>query len=112
MIRRPPRSTLFPYTTLFRSVVAGAAQVHQRAERLGERRRDTARQAQPPVGATGGIALTRGRAAAGETREGCFQRAPHCLHNGFGRGGIATTPSSGGAAATATRAVGPPHPHP
>src|SRR5256885_9055718 len=25
MIRRPPRSTLFPYTTLFRSVVAVAA---------------------------------------------------------------------------------------
>src|SRR3712207_7055850 len=25
MIRRPPRSTLFPYTTLFRSVPAGAA---------------------------------------------------------------------------------------
>src|SRR2546426_1507347 len=24
MIRRPPRSTLFPYTTLFRSVLAGA----------------------------------------------------------------------------------------
>src|SRR3712207_9245755 len=24
MIRRPPRSTLFPYTTLFRSVPAGA----------------------------------------------------------------------------------------
>src|SRR5256885_8452448 len=24
MIRRPPRSTLFPYTTLFRSAVAGA----------------------------------------------------------------------------------------
>src|SRR2546422_5158304 len=23
MIRRPPRSTLFPYTTLFRSIVAG-----------------------------------------------------------------------------------------
>src|SRR5690348_7146412 len=27
MIRRPPRSTLFPYTTLFRSVVVGARQV-------------------------------------------------------------------------------------
>src|SRR2546425_8274189 len=26
MIRRPPRSTLFPYTTLFRSLVAAAAQ--------------------------------------------------------------------------------------
>src|SRR5260221_11567983 len=25
MIRRPPRSTLFPYTTLFRSEVAGVA---------------------------------------------------------------------------------------
>src|SRR2546430_3687302 len=30
MIRRPPRSTLFPYTTLFRSVAAGA--VHRQAE--------------------------------------------------------------------------------
>src|SRR3712207_7442211 len=25
MIRRPPRSTLFPYTTLFRSIIAGVA---------------------------------------------------------------------------------------
>src|SRR3712207_7957064 len=31
MIRRPPRSTLFPYTTLFRSVEGFAARVaHQR----------------------------------------------------------------------------------
>src|SRR5690348_17764691 len=38
MIRRPPRSTLFPYTTLFRSLVAGShaeavglpVQAHQR----------------------------------------------------------------------------------
>src|SRR3712207_8756461 len=27
MIRRPPRSTLFPYTTLFRSVVAAFGQI-------------------------------------------------------------------------------------
>jgi len=27
MIRRPPRSTLFPYTTLFRSIVRGPAKV-------------------------------------------------------------------------------------
>src|SRR5437016_11004174 len=33
MIRRPPRSTLFPYTTLFRSVIARVAQV-QEAEHL------------------------------------------------------------------------------
>src|SRR2546426_4665412 len=32
MIRRPPRSTLFPYTTLFRSWQRGGA---ARAERLG-----------------------------------------------------------------------------
>src|SRR2546422_6906250 len=34
MIRRPPRSTLFPYTTLFRSV-GGPPRVGQ--ERVGER---------------------------------------------------------------------------
>src|SRR3712207_8199747 len=33
MIRRPPRSTLFPYTTLFRSVLAHADLVHQRSQR-------------------------------------------------------------------------------
>src|SRR5260370_11141206 len=32
MIRRPPRSTLFPYTTLFRSV---KMRLEQRAQRLG-----------------------------------------------------------------------------
>src|SRR3712207_8387971 len=31
MIRRPPRSTLFPYTTLFRSVLLG---LHDRADPL------------------------------------------------------------------------------
>src|SRR3712207_8330550 len=30
MIRRPPRSTLFPYTTLFRSAPAGASAVPRR----------------------------------------------------------------------------------
>src|SRR5260221_8853258 len=33
MIRRPPRSTLFPYTTLFRSV--GIEAVHEPAEQHG-----------------------------------------------------------------------------
>src|SRR5258708_29122699 len=37
MIRRPPRSTLFPYTTLFRSACAGACR-----RRLGERSRASA----------------------------------------------------------------------
>src|SRR5256885_6156628 len=38
MIRRPPRSTLFPYTTLFRSV-GGAARVGVRPDRGGRRDR-------------------------------------------------------------------------
>src|SRR5256885_9291995 len=32
MIRRPPRSTLFPYTTLFRSPMHLSAQTHYQAE--------------------------------------------------------------------------------
>src|SRR2546430_6371804 len=35
MIRRPPRSTLFPYTTLFRSLVIQAYQPEAIAEYLG-----------------------------------------------------------------------------
>src|SRR3712207_7100134 len=39
MIRRPPRSTLFPYTTLFRSI----------PERVGERRRRNLGDRIPPT---------------------------------------------------------------
>src|SRR3989441_12852049 len=46
MIRRPPRSTLFPYTTLFRS---------RRADRL----RDARRPARPAHLAAGGAAAPR-----------------------------------------------------
>src|SRR5256885_5239273 len=42
MIRRPPRSTLFPYTTLFRSLRQGHSRPHRaaqgRAEAAPERR--------------------------------------------------------------------------
>src|SRR3989441_7204332 len=55
MIRRPPRSTLFPYTTLFRSLLAGgpAGADHARAAdgRGGHSRTD---QAEPgPAGGVG-----------------------------------------------------------
>src|SRR2546425_10521930 len=47
MIRRPPRSTLFPYTTLFRSHErAGAEQIDALAQ-LGERARRLAEPATP-----------------------------------------------------------------
>src|SRR5690242_21390410 len=35
MIRRPPRSTLFPYTTLFRSSRPGVRRDAKRAQRVG-----------------------------------------------------------------------------
>src|ERR1039458_7986157 len=35
MIRRPPRSTLFPYTTLFRSGHGGIPAVHAEEQRFG-----------------------------------------------------------------------------
>src|SRR5260370_25392003 len=34
MIRRPPRSTLFPYTTLFRSLVHWLLSIHPRKGRI------------------------------------------------------------------------------
>src|SRR5258708_22123269 len=36
MIRRPPRSTLFPYTTLFRSVAAGRLAARMARDAVGE----------------------------------------------------------------------------
>src|SRR2546425_8047858 len=42
MIRRPPRSTLFPYTTLFRSHLSGGAQRKIRAAGRGRTPRDHA----------------------------------------------------------------------
>src|SRR2546422_4303464 len=39
MIRRPPRSTLFPYTTLFRSQTVVAGQLQDRGRHLVDARR-------------------------------------------------------------------------
>src|SRR3712207_8806523 len=39
MIRRPPRSTLFPYTTLFRSPMQGLADLMTMKEKLGDTNR-------------------------------------------------------------------------
>src|SRR2546422_6120840 len=35
MIRRPPRSTLFPYTTLFRSIISASFREHDRGRAIG-----------------------------------------------------------------------------
>src|SRR3989454_2267765 len=48
MIRRPPRSTLFPYTTLFRSERAGAAGERAVGGREGPQARADHPQHRPP----------------------------------------------------------------
>src|SRR2546422_4980645 len=75
MIRRPPRSTLFPYTTLFRSPApelgAGAGQLRDRIDRRGR------------GGHPGRVMARGGRAREQpETTQG-----PHGLGGGGGGGG-------------------------
>src|SRR3712207_7006661 len=67
MIRRPPRSTLFPYTTLFRSrgrrrVALPRRQPHRAVALPDRRRRDDRGPLGEPVAARGG----RGRARRSE----------------------------------------------
>src|SRR3712207_7624145 len=61
MIRRPPRSTLFPYTTLFRSEddVAAAAPGHRRREALGEHDRRAQVDVERPVDLLDGVVVER-----------------------------------------------------
>src|SRR5258707_13160113 len=69
MIRRPPRSTLFPYTTLFRSEIAdkGVTEKQQRRRKLGA----SDRHRLPPAGRRLGIsriANPRRRPAGGDRK--------------------------------------------
>src|SRR2546427_12469453 len=50
MIRRPPRSTLFPYTTLFRSLRTRSRCVFQRTRDSRERRRACGQLGGPELG--------------------------------------------------------------
>src|SRR5258708_30145802 len=70
MIRRPPRSTLFPYTTLFRSVVGVGVEGRGPVVGAGGRGREVARARR---GAGGdGTPLGGGRQSAGAV--GCCVR--------------------------------------
>src|SRR3989454_8662996 len=77
MIRRPPRSTLFPYTTLFRSRAAGG-----RGDRLGAGPR-----------AAGGLGVRRGahsdRAARRQPGEGAYRGGAAPLERFAVRRGLA-----------------------
>src|SRR3712207_9039004 len=112
MIRRPPRSTLFPYTTLFRSGGGGARASPASPQAAGEpgTARGARREARGDgrgVPATGagepcGRDLCRGPRGAGEGGLAVAQRhhgddGRDLLRRGWG-GGPAPPPAPGGAA--------------
>src|SRR5256714_14581236 len=84
MIRRPPRSSLFPYTTLFRSIVdlpGDALGVEVlRVERVG---------VDAPLGEVGELDAAAGRGglsgAGGDRRVGRAGRGEHCRADKRGR---------------------------
>src|SRR2546425_7415246 len=59
MIRRPPRSTLFPYTTLFRSAAPRDQRPGRHAERRHAARRSAARAARRRGSAAARLGRTR-----------------------------------------------------
>src|SRR2546430_9243695 len=73
MIRRPPRSTLFPYTTLFRSRQSGLA---ARRPRPAARRRDAGR-----VRARHGVFRLGGAGLAVVSQRGLLLRASTALRS-------------------------------
>src|SRR3989442_3118430 len=70
MIRRPPRSTLFPYTTLFRSQAAGADRVVRSIRRGGGAPGGKRRGHAPPAGA---------QASRSEEHTSELQSRPHLV---------------------------------
>ena len=78
MIRRPPRSTLFPYTTLFRSIKCrGAA-----ATRIGQQKSGALPQREMGSIKSGGAAATRNgqnkKRGAAATRNGQYKKQGRC----------------------------------
>src|SRR3712207_7358310 len=81
MIRRPPRSTLFPYTTLFRSVVrVRPGAVRERPAGVDPRRidRERSEQSVDPLGAAGDERAVVGiLGLAGEDRKSTRLNSSH-----------------------------------
>src|SRR5256885_5614188 len=74
MIRRPPRSTLFPYTTLFRSRAPRRRRPRRRARapRTGRAARSTRRsRARPPLGRAAVRAPARSEEHTSELQSPC-----------------------------------------
>src|SRR3712207_8519326 len=72
MIRRPPRSTLFPYTTLFRSQSARAGASRFSCDDSDDRREGSAIDCRAPSNSGGA-----GREVARHRRQGCLRSEEH-----------------------------------
>src|SRR2546426_7968948 len=97
MIRRPPRSTLFPYTTLFRSHEGRAVGAVHPGSRDGERlqRAERPRRAAPPLRGTVAPARRRGRGGAAGRRG--LPPGHGIRHAAHGRRGVGRGPPAHGA---------------
>src|SRR5260370_31769167 len=74
MIRRPPRSTLFPYTTLFRSLLAPTAVRLLQLRTLARQQPERPAAEILPTEVVQLVALKTGGQAAGMTVEQCVKR--------------------------------------
>src|SRR2546426_11377965 len=75
MIRRPPRSTLFPYTTLFRSPLPGRRGTH--LPRVAPAYRGGISERQSAAGTTGVERAGRLHGSSSAVRHGGRRRGPH-----------------------------------
>src|SRR5258708_26513445 len=87
MIRRPPRSTLFPYTTLFRSALPALAKVADVAIAVRLHGHDTAMDAAFAVQRQGQIGLGAAKGPAAQRQRGMAARRlarllSHQVHRG------------------------------
>src|SRR2546430_8097076 len=65
MIRRPPRSTLFPYTTLFRSNFPGRVSAEDRRQTNASGKNRSRRGCSPGIGGFAAIAFAKPRPIIG-----------------------------------------------
>src|SRR5690349_22105438 len=77
MIRRPPRSTLFPYTTLFRSFHSGVASGRDWAAGLMSQQDHVAAAAGVVMGAASGRLAGSGSVGAGGDRKSTRLNSSH-----------------------------------
>src|SRR3712207_8789583 len=78
MIRRPPRSTLFPYTTLFRSPEDAEEEEEGRHQKVGADPRVPAGQRPTPAGAgPDAVPPERGRGHSGQDRKSTRLNSSH-----------------------------------